>query len=300
MMKFSKLKISNIQCIAKISFNTELKDISEWCIPDKNVVGIKSNFAKKYYKGYEPKVIDPNKKRRGRKPEKKKKRKKKTVGTGDSMDSQVTLNVKSDMYKNKVYKIAVFNTGTLKIPGGKRYDLADIKEVIYKMNMFLDEIYHEDIILLWATTVMINYKFMIKGEGKIYLQTMLEIVERMQENDENQNLLNKIDEENLYDNIVYHADNSEVPQYIIDHGEIPLAISSFKYDTETSPPLYIYFKTPIQKIGKNVKKGKEKLTGVKIFNSGKINIIGANNEKTAKRIYKFVIKIIKDNPNVIY
>ena len=70
-------------------------------------------------------------------------------------------------------------------------------------------------------------------------------------------------------------------------------LSHIKYDPEKYPGFLVKIKTP------NITDA-DKLTTIKIFPSGKINIDGANNRQEAEYIYYWINSIFYDNPKLIY
>jgi hypothetical protein len=70
-------------------------------------------------------------------------------------------------------------------------------------------------------------------------------------------------------------------------------LAGIRYNPEKYPGLLIYVKTPIPK-------KKSKRTTVKIFNSGKVNIDGANNAKEAEFIYWWLNHILVESPKLMY
>jgi TATA-box binding protein (TBP) (component of TFIID and TFIIIB) len=122
LFKFTQLTISTITISAQFdNIQCHEKTLPSLCTANDRVVRIASNYGDVIYPGYTlpPVVVKSN---RGRKKNKVKKQRQ-IQGSGKFMNSQTTFYV---IHSGGVYKIKVFRTGKIQIPGIKTDDFTDI------------------------------------------------------------------------------------------------------------------------------------------------------------------------------
>lgn len=123
-LEFTQSLLSTITVEAKISNCTmNEKDLPVLCEPTSTVVVIMSNFCKKVLPGYVERVKHPGS--RGRHKVARVQTRRQTPGTGTCMNSQTSFMVLSPSDPNKLYKVKVFRTGKVQIPGSICDDLSD-------------------------------------------------------------------------------------------------------------------------------------------------------------------------------
>lgn len=126
LFNFTQLAISTITISAQFNnVRCHEKTLPSLCKANEKVVRIASNYGDEIYPGYTPPpvVVKSN---RGRKKNKVKKQRQ-IQGSGKFMNSQTTFYV---VKAEGVYKIKVFRTGEIQIPGIKTDDFTDIRRAI--------------------------------------------------------------------------------------------------------------------------------------------------------------------------
>lgn len=309
------------------------------------------------------------KSKRGRKKKTKSKKPRKYQGDGSSFNSQIMFSVEGirqieNITLTKIYKIKVFRTGNIQIPGVLMEDMSDIKEPLEIICDCFRTIFHNnDIHVISLFSVMRNFKYRLiqkdeKGNIKnkyidlqeladhisdylsvrintnfpVLKQNLIELIynafqnhtylidyEKLQHNlswhKEEKNLFisinylkNLINKTNIFTHLNKLQFISNMDDEIIKNISIYLIsseitslktkliqsedniISSVRYNSEKYPGLLLKFKTPIHS-------KPDKKTTVKIFESGKFNIDGANCREEAEKIAKWINNIITEKQN---
>jgi TATA-box binding protein (TBP) (component of TFIID and TFIIIB) len=245
---FTEFSPGALQVQAKLSnvdFHEE--DLIFAMQPRGNIIKMECNYGVSY--NTEHTIPPPPKKtsNRGRKPKDKMKNKKnrKTQGNGMSFSSQMSFWVIFNNNFDKIYKVKVFRNGTVKIPGILCPELTDAYKVIDVIKKGLSACLMEDIQLVEIHATMRNYKFKINIENT--LVHLPTIKQKFIESVESKNPLT----EKLF---------------------------QIKYNSERYPGLIVKFSTPTLI-------NKDKQVTVKMFQSGKVNIDGANQKEQAWYYY---------------
>jgi hypothetical protein len=192
--------------------------------------------------------------------------------------------------KSKVYKIKLYpSTGKVQIPGIIKSDLSDGIEIINKLINYINSL--PSIVLLNKkyeiediNTIMINYKTSLYSISNRILFNLNSIGEYIQ----------------LLEYLYIYEDMSEKWAIPI-HEE-----NSFKRWKKLILPPFLISDTKLKNNDKHVsftfiplsteiKPKKGKIATIKIFQQGKINILGIKNEFYANKIYTFLRNIIKFN-----
>ncbi len=184
-MQFTEHTISTITVSAAIkNFNCHEDELPVICMTNKTVVEIVSNFCERIDPDYAD-LVEKNKtrQRRHKKKQKKVKKIRKMQGNGKYINSQTTFYVLppfdgiirrdgkeySVMRKsklNKPYKMKLFRTGAIQIPGILRADMMDAYYVIDEVIKVLNDAFGEEpgffILEEEPKIVMMNYIWRIK------------------------------------------------------------------------------------------------------------------------------------------
>jgi len=145
------------------------KDLTTKLKPTPRVVMIKSNYGKIALDGYEEAAVK-RKSNRGRKRKEKQKKPRKHQGSGEDFNSQITFTVISGRDSTKVYKIKVFRTGRIQLPGMQPAFIDDVIECLERVADIFNDLLKppEPVQLVSLRPVMKNYKFVVKDmENKI-------------------------------------------------------------------------------------------------------------------------------------
>lgn len=135
-IKFTDAILSTITIKAQLeNILFHESDIVLWAKLNERVVFVGGNFGE-LSNGYEvPKK--PAKGKRGRQRQEKKKKRRQIQGNGKYMNSQATFIVRSTNIPDKIYKVKVFRTGTIQIPGALCNNLEDAKDAIEEIRKVL-------------------------------------------------------------------------------------------------------------------------------------------------------------------
>lgn len=270
----SDLILSTITVEAKISnINFKEKELIELLsLEDKSdIIKIGCNFNEYISDTYLELTKPVKKSNRGRKKKVKPLSNRKVQGNGKYFNSQITFTVLDSIDKNKFYHLKLFTNGTIQIPYVCNENIEIIKPII---NIIINKIENlknikvnsdENIEIVYIKSIMRNYKFnLIEPEIYIDLYKFQNI------------LLNYKNEQNDLD--IYKLYNLE--------------LSLIKFFPERYTGIILKFKTPIPE-------NQNKLTTVKIFSSGKINIDGSNSLIESNNIKEIILYLLKKNKEII-
>lgn len=270
----SDLILSTITVEAKISnINFKEKELIELLNLQENsdIIKIGCNF-KEYISDLYLELTKPVKKsNRGRKKKIKPVSHRKIQGNGKYFNSQITFTILDKNEKNKFYHLKLFTNGTIQIPFVCNEDINIIKPIINTVINNIKDIQNikvdldKDIDIIYIKSIMRNYKFnIIEDDIFIDLYKFQDILIKYK-NDQLQNELFK---------------------------EYNLELNLIKFFPERYTGIILKFKTPIDD-------NPNKLTTVKIFSSGKINIDGSNTLKESNQIKNIIINLLDLNKNYI-
>jgi len=285
---------SNIETIEKkineININeTEIKSIDNI---NSNILKIGCNYGE-YISDLYLELTKPVKKsNRGRKKKVKKESTRKTQGNGKYFNSQITFTILDNENLKKFYHLKLFTNGTIQIPFVCN---ENIESITYVIQMVINTIKQftnikvdidEEIDIVYIKSIMRNYKFNIIDESLyIDLNKFQNILLNFKEYIANDYMLD-VDNQYYNDNV----DLSLYKDYINELTALPLVL--IKYSNERYVGCLIKFKTPIPS-------NEKKLTTVKIFSSGKINLDGCNSKEEAAIIKNILLILIKLNKDYI-
>ncbi len=153
---------------ANIDFHEQ--ELIKWVEPTKTVVRIGSNYGEKNHETYVPPVKAQPQSKRGRRKKIKVVKYRKRNGNGKYMNSQISFYVNSKFINGKIFKMKLFRTGTIQIPGVTSDNLEDIHFIINEVRLVLvdalgcddDEIYLEKIQDKELLVTLKNYKWAIQ------------------------------------------------------------------------------------------------------------------------------------------
>lgn len=309
------------------------QELIEKIDPRGNIVILECNYGRKVLAGWEH-IDQVKKSNRGRKKQvKPRKRQRKIQGNGECFNSQLTfvvvrevpkyiLDSSSHVRKSKnrdetltlqKFKIKVFRTGVIQIPGGRPELLPYIVSACEEIAVMLDGALRTDaslppIAICNLHPVMKDYKFYVNLEKRqlldLYMLKLIFIVDMMRQRNilmvgdtVNSELLNRlmagVDDEGKQNTIT--VDYSYAAYTVMTHLDcIPKApyprILDSKYTYEETK-LALLFNTPIPG-------NADKKTRVNIFLGGnivddiygaKIDILGALLDTTTREIYRYLL-----------
>lgn len=260
--------------LTNVSFH-ESEFIQE-VVPDDRIVMYHCNFGTVIYPGYTPpprRAVGTRKKKTSKKPRKKQ-------GDGSAFNSQMTFVVRSGLIQQPeyddelgyahvptdtpVYKIKIFRTGVVQLPGALTHKMDDVIDCVQYIVGTLNLHFHpgeEDPALrtraINTNPVMKNYKFALKMPENYILDTTM--LKRM--------LLTR------------------------PHDDIGVCVFDVKY-TRRDTKLSVRFSTPIPRRAK-------KRTCVNIFMRGRINILGAFDAATTRLICEYLHMLFVNNRDVL-
>lgn len=283
------------------------RDLIDLLIPDEDLVVYRCNYGKTIYEGYtEP--VKQKTTNRGRKPKAKPTKTRKKQGNGGDFNSQVTFVVRSNdgpepvngivLSDAKVFKVKVFRTGKLQLPGIKNESIDDVitcaNTIAEALNFQLhpgetDPTKVTNIVNL--NPVMKNYKFIVKLPPRhiINMKRLKDILrtEHMNQRRRPVILADLAEVQEAFKDGVARAEDVADVQKAYDcmcdgapeHPDIFLL-------KPNHTKLSIKFSTPI------FKKEKKK-TRINIFMRGKINILGAFDVEATRQICNYLHWIFK-------
>lgn len=270
----SDLILSTITVEAKISnINFKEKDLIQLLSLDEksDIIKIGCNFNEYISDRYIELTKPVKKSNRGRKKKNKPVSTRKIQGNGKYFNSQITFTILDSIDKNKFYHLKLFTNGTIQIPYVCNENIEIIKPIIIliidKINNFknikIDA--EKNIEIVYIKSIMRNYKFNIHEEN-LFIDLY-----------KFQNIL--LDYKNVQiDTDIYKLYNLE--------------LNLIKFFPERYTGIILKFKTPIED-------NANKLTTVKIFSSGKINIDGSNSLIESNKIKNIIESLIEKNKEII-
>jgi hypothetical protein len=270
----SDLILSTITVEAKISnINFKEKDLIQLLSLDEksDIIKIGCNFNEYISDRYIELTKPVKKSNRGRKKKNKPVSTRKIQGNGKYFNSQITFTILDSIDKNKFYHLKLFTNGTIQIPYVCNENIEIIKPIIVliidKINNFknikIDA--EKNIEIVYIKSIMRNYKFNIHEEN-LFIDLY-----------KFQNIL--LDYKNVQiDTDIYKLYNLE--------------LNLIKFFPERYTGIILKFKTPIED-------NANKLTTVKIFSSGKINIDGSNSLIESNKIKNIIESLIEKNKEII-
>jgi hypothetical protein len=170
MCSFTPASISTITVSTSIdNFYCHEEELSLICKPNSVVVEIASNFYEQSFEGY-VKAKKKTNKQRGRKPKAKPRKIRKMQGNGKYINSQTTFSVLPEN-SQKPYKLKLFRTGAIQIPGILKADLSDAFYVIDQTIEVLNEAFDTEPGYFKLKTepkiVMMNYIWRIENQSSL-------------------------------------------------------------------------------------------------------------------------------------
>jgi hypothetical protein len=170
MCSFTPASISTITVSTSIdNFYCHEEELSLICKPNSVVVEIASNFYEQSFEGY-IKAKKKTNKQRGRKPKAKPRKIRKMQGNGKYINSQTTFSVLPEN-SQKPYKLKLFRTGAIQIPGILKADLSDAFYVIDQTIEVLNEAFDTEPGYFRLKTepkiVMMNYIWRIENQSSL-------------------------------------------------------------------------------------------------------------------------------------
>lgn len=277
--------------LSNVYFHEE--ELIKELIPSEEIPVMRCNYGKLVYPGY----IEPTrmkKTNRGRKKKLKKKKQRKVQGAGTDFNSQITFVVRStleppvgtcpgmqDYYyvptDSKVYKIKIFRTGKIQLPGIVPQNIEDVIKCTNKIVQMLNFHLHPGVKdqsklvkIVNINPIMKNYKFVMKlAPGELVDMSALKRIMR----NEQLMLADERYADSLSEILKYHTSNADnditVPE-----------IFDVKYTREDTR-VSMKFNTPIYRKPK-------KKTRFNLFMMGKINILGAFDIEMTRNICEFL------------
>lgn len=274
--KISNIKFKENELINHLSLELlSLKDQEKY----KDIIKIGCNYQEYITEKYLELTKPIKKSNRGRKKKIKPISNRKKQGNGKYFNSQITFTILDYTDKTKFYHLKLFTNGTIQIPYVCNENIEIIRPIILLVIDYIKDINNikinldEEINIIYIKSIMRNYKFNIE-DPKYFI-------------DLNQ-FKNVLLDFKSYQN---SNDNNEIYNT---HSDIlnSLKLNMIKYNFERYTGIILKFNTPIED-------NKEKLTTVKIFSSGKLNIDGSNNLEQSTIIKKIISKIIYLNKDSI-
>jgi hypothetical protein len=245
-------------CLSNVSFHEQ--DLITELTPDERIVMYRCNFGKLVYEGYSE-TIKVRTTNRGRKPKKKVVKTRKMQGMGTDFNSQITCLVLGATPPIR-YKIKVFRTGKVQLPGVHQLHVDDAIECIQRIVQVLNFHLHPGETdparltrVINMNPVMKNYKFVVNLPSAHLLDLRRLRVIFVQERKDS---------------------DANAPRHP--------RIFTVKY-TRQDTKLSIKFATPIpHKI--------KKKTRINIFMRGRINILGAFQFHVTEQLYRYLHWVI--------
>jgi hypothetical protein len=284
---FNDLTLSTITVESKIS-NIKFKEsdlILKLGLTDKipEIIKIGCNYGEYISDKYIELTTSVKKSNRGRKKKNKPVSTRKVQGNGKYFNSQITFTIldpNSD--NNKFYHLKLYTNGTIQITYVCYEDITLIQPIIdlvIKIILPIESIkidLSEDIKIIYLKSIMRNYKFNIIPENTFIDLNKLKLILLQFKEYQSSQSTNKFQNKIEYDNNLL----------------LSLEIGLIKCNFEKYTGIIVKFKTPIED-------KPNKLTTVKIFSSGKINIDGGNTYEESYIIKKIISSLIYYNKNTI-
>jgi hypothetical protein len=285
---FNDLNLSTITVESKIS-NIKFKEcdlIPKLSLSDKmpEVIKIGCNYGEYISDKFIEMTTAVKKSNRGRKKKNKPISNRKIQGNGKYFNSQITFTILDPINNAKFYHLKLYTNGTIQITYVCYEDINLIRPIIDLVISIIKPIdsikvdLNEEINIVYLKSIMRNYKFNIIQDN-IFID--LNKFKTLLLNFKNYQL------ENI-------NKQSEIKQYFQDNTDydyellLQLEIGLIKCNFEKYTGIIVKFKTPLpDKV--------DKLTTVKIFSSGKINIDGSNNFEESSLIKQIISSLIYNN-----
>lgn len=288
---FNDLELTTITVESKIS-NIKFKEcdlITKLSLPDKipQIIKIGCNYGEYISDKYIELTTKVKKSNRGRKKKNKPISNRKIQGNGKYFNSQITFTILDPQIENKYYHLKLYTNGTIQITYVCYENLKLIQPIIdlvIEVIKPIDSIkinLEDEIKIIYLKSIMRNYKFHIIKENIFidlnkFRTLLLNYKEYQIDNSKNNNSKN------------YFQNNTNYDYNLM----IQLDIGLIKCNFEKYTGIIVKFKTPIpDKL--------DKLTTVKIFSSGKINIDGSNNFNESSIIKNIISSLIYNNKDEI-
>jgi hypothetical protein len=268
--------LTNIKCTEK----TFIESIPD---PTGDIIMIVCNFGEKFNKTY----IAPKKKStsgRGPKPKPKPVSKRKPQGTGKHLNSQITFGIKNPA-NDKIYKIKMFRTGTLQIPGVLKPSMIDIIKPVQILRDFINKHLKFGVEIKEFKSVMRNYKTrLLNPKYHVDLKTLETIILQEKKNESHHKFIKRMLEP-------YATDRrrriiSQIPIYN------PMRIAEISYNPDRCMSLIVKFYRPIPT-------NPFKKVTIKLLKKGKINFDGFNSELEVREVYYWLHHIYHKYRNQI-
>ncbi len=288
---FNNLSLSTITVVSKLT-NIKFKEsilIKQLSLNESipEVIKIGCNYGEYISKKYIELNTPVKKSNRGRKKKEKPVPTRKVQGNGKYFNSQITFTILDPNLDNdKFYHLKLYTNGTIQITYVCYENIQLIKpiiDIVIKMISSIESIKedaNQDIEIMYIKSVMRNYKFnIIKENTFIDLNKLKNILIEFKKFQNEKNEKNN-----------YFQNNKNYNYELLLQFEIGLIKCNFEKNTG----IIIKFKIPIEG-------NADKETTIKIFSSGKINIVGSNSLEESINIRKLLISIIYYNKdNVLY
>ena len=241
------------------------------------VVAFNSNFGHACQPGFEHLLKSRTTKRpvRGRE--------RKVQGDGTCFNSAGEPIISIDPDSVKVYKVKIFSTtGETQVPGVIREDLSDGHEVLVALVAFLnslptvDGVARRQVTIISEQPKMLNYKFRVIRTSPRILVCLRRLTTYMR----------ALESTKLVEG---GAPLTEVQAALFAGFAIippPFPVRETKPATDDVKVSFRF-------------SGPSRAPRVNIFQEGKVNILGADSVEVSERIYTFLLKLIKANPNTL-
>jgi hypothetical protein len=292
---FSDLILSTITVEAKISnIGFKEKDLINYLSLEKkseiyaDIIKIGCNYEEYITDTYLELTKPVKKSNRGRKKKIKPISNRKIQGNGKYFNSQITFTILDTIDKKKFYHLKLFTNGTIQIPYVCNENIEIIRPIIELVINYIKDIssikinIDQEIEIIYIKSIMRNYKFNITNPNHYIdlnkFQNILLEYKNYQLNYKDQNKITYFQQNTNYDIKLLNS----------------LELCMIKCNFERYTGIILKFKTPIED-------NLNKLTTVKIFSSGKINIDGSNNKLESNNIKNIILNLIYENKNdIIY
>ncbi len=283
--KITNIKFKENDLITKLS----LDDLSKTdCEKFKDIIKIGCNYQEYITELYKELTKPVKKSNRGRKKKIKPVPNRKIQGNGKYFNSQITFTILDNINKSKFYHLKLFTNGTIQIPFVCDENIEIIKPIIllvidYIKNIPLLKVNPElDIEIDYIKSIMRNYKFNIIEQN--YYIDLAKFKDILLEFKTYQYQYFNVNSTNLE----YFQNNESYDLTILNKLELTMVKCNFERYTG----IILKFKTPTED---NI----NKLTTVKIFSSGKLNIDGSNNKIESQMIQEIICSLIFNNKDSI-
>ena len=250
--------------------------------PEGLIQKIGCNFGELFNDNY----VTPVKKKlsnRGRKPKKKKKTTRKVTGNGKYFNSQISFDIKHPN-ENLIYKIKVFRTGSVQVPGVRNPNICDLVEPFKLLKTYLEIALEHQIQIEYFTSIMRNYKSALSNE---HYRVDLEKLEKIISAEKNDKKYTK-----FLQHVVQHAGpHQQILDYLGNYN--PMKIAEMSYNTDKCFCLIIKLYRP-----SILDKGKK--TTIKLLKKGKVNFDGGNSQQEIIELYYWIQCVYQKHLSVLH